>query len=169
MVYAFNRSYEGGQVCDVGIAVYFSGAAVFCFWVACLFLCCFPRPDPFCKNFGAAEAEPKERPEEPVRVYVQQQVDEPDYEEDYGDDADDYDDDSDDDDEAPPPKRKSSKRASKPEKITNDDFNDTPEIQEGTSNVEIKEKTFPDGSRRVDEITTYADGSQSVKTQTFDS
>jgi hypothetical protein len=75
-------------------------------------------------------------------------------------------------DEPKPPKKKASKRKDSDnnntpaEKITDEDF-DTPTIQEGTSSVEVKEKTFPDGTRQVDEITHYEDGSKSVKTQTF--
>lgn len=35
------------------------------------------------------------------------------------------------------------------------------------SRVEVKEKTFPDGSRQVEEITHFQDGSTSVKTESF--
>lgn len=164
-------SYEddSGQTCDVGVGVYLSGAATAAFWIACLLLCCFPRPEPFCKSLGGIDAD-KSRKSEPKIIFQPVIVnEEPGYDEDYGD-------------EPPSPRRKSSKRVEADErsslrrtsskrvegdeKITKDDF-DTPEIGDGTSRVEIKEKTFPDGTRQVDEITHYDDGSKSVKTQTF--
>jgi hypothetical protein len=122
-----------------------------------LLLCCFPRPDPFCNALGGADAEKDRKEQEEPKVIVQPVVVEnPNYEEDYGEEP-----------SPPTPERRSSRRdAPVDEKITDEDF-DTPEIGEGTSRVEIKEKTFPDGTREVDEITHYADGSKSVKTQTI--
>jgi hypothetical protein len=35
------------------------------------------------------------------------------------------------------------------------------------SRLEVKEKTFPDGSREVEETTHFHDGSTSVKTKSF--
>lgn len=171
------RSYEWGQSCDVGVSVYLSGAAMVVFWCACVLLCCFPRPDPVC---APKPRQPSRRESGQPQAIIQPVVinnSDYDYEEEYG--------------EAPPPspRRKSSKiQANEPEaprrksskregddsvngvhlddKITEEDF-DTPDLQEGTTRVEVKEKSFPDGTRQVDAITHYADGSKSVKTQTY--
>jgi hypothetical protein len=50
--------------------------------------------------------------------------------------------------------------------ITQEDFN-TPDVHEGVERVEVKEKAFPDGSRQVDEITHYTDGTSSTITKEY--
>lgn len=63
-------------------------------------------------------------------------------------------------------KKKKKEPKSNRDKITDEDF-DTPEMSDGVDRVESKEKSFPDGSRWVDEITYYLDGRQSVTTKKY--
>jgi hypothetical protein len=170
-------SIDGSQVCDYGIVIFLSGAAALVFFLCSLLCCCLPRPDPIFSNHSGfndqkstQQAGTREQPQ--VIVQPAQYISSQNYDEDY-----EY--------EAPPPKSKTLIQKDEPkppkgktskrkdddtnppnEEITAEDFA-TPAIQEGTSSVELKEKTFPDGTRRVDEITRYEDGSKSVKTQTF--
>ena len=54
------------------------------------------------------------------------------------------------------------------DKINDDDFDDIPQAgDDGVDRVEFKEKSFPDGSRQVDEITYYEDGTKSVDTKHY--
>jgi hypothetical protein len=168
-------------VCDYGNGVFLSGAAALAFFLCSLFCCCLPRPDPIFSNRSGSNnqkstqpAGTKEQKEQPqVIVQPVQYMTTKNYEDDYGNEAPPSKSKTaiQKNDEPKPPKRTASKRKDNDnnppdEKITAEDF-DTPAIQEGTSSLEVKEKTFPDGTRQVDEITHYEDGSKSVKTQTF--
>lgn len=163
-----NKSIDGVHDCGVGSAGIQSAVAVVFYWFCSVLTCCFPRPDPFCDTWKQRKAD-RERsvgdtqyaqtPPPQQRVVVEEGAH---------------------DEERPrSPKRRKSrkKRTSKrnlesgstrqlDRKIRKDDF-DLPEVTEGVDRVEVKEKSFPDGSRQVDEITHYTDGSTSVKTKNY--
>lgn len=65
------------------------------------------------------------------------------------------------------PTKKNSMVSNTGDKITDDDFNfESP--TEGTSRVDYKERTLPDGTRQVDEITYHPDGTKTIKTKSYD-
>lgn len=167
--------FNGNQYCNVGISVYMSGASSALFFCGCLFLCCFPTPDPM---FG-----PKQYKGPPARGTQENIVIQPvvidqrrnprdyDYEEEEYEESSAEDEDEDDesyDEEAPrQPTKKNSMVSNTGDKITDDDFNfESP--TEGTSRVDYKERTLPDGTRQVDEITYHPDGTKTIKTKSYD-
>lgn len=129
------------------MAVYFNGAAVGLYWFCCLLVCCIPRPDPLFKRSKS----PTRRNSKPAHTNPTVSVQQNNGFEDEGSAA---------------TSKKTSNKKNDDGRITDDDFDTHTEVAEGTR-VEYKEKTFPDGTRQVDEITHYADGSRSVKTQNF--
>jgi hypothetical protein len=151
-------------MCEVGTAGILSGISAILYWISGLLVCCIPRPDPICFSSGSSSKAKRSNSQQEVVVPIV--IDDYEFK----------------DEESPPLTRKSSrvgltrnsssvsltrKNSHTPldSKIRNEDF-ETPSVADGTR-VEVKEKEFPDGTRQVDEITHYADGSKSVKTQTF--
>jgi outer membrane biosynthesis protein TonB len=127
-------------------------------------LCCLPRPDPICtpcggRSGGSSEpevAKPKSKPKPKPKPKEKPNAKEKPQE---AAAAEDYDYDSDIVDEDNPVDVEGNEKYG-------DEYDAAP--AEGASRVEVKEKTFPDGSRVVEETTIFADGSKSVKTQTYD-
>lgn len=138
--------------------------------------CCFPRPDPFCQAYKQQKEEEQQERAAPVEtrpvVVVQQGNAE--------------------DEKAGKPKTTTRKKRKKKAKegavtagspasskrslktsnskknITKDDFEEeTPQVREGVDRMEVKEKSFPDGSRQVDEITHFTDGTKAVKSRNY--
>lgn len=154
---------DGDQQCDVGISVYMSGIASALYFCACLFLCCFPTPDPV---FGKKEV--KTRPPsgggqnvvvQPIIVENRGGVREVDpRDENYY-----YD-----EDEQSQSQSKKSKISYKADKVTDEDFNfDAP--SNDAARVDYKEITLPDGTRKVEETTYHPDGTTSKKTRKYKS
>ena len=175
---------DGPHECGVGLSAYMSIGATVAFWFACVLQCCFPRPDPFCDYKRRQDTEKRKEesefreaprsPRSPRSPRNRRVVYEEEYEE-YAEDE---------EEPVTPPKPKSKKKKKKSkrdlteggldyvghdknDKITKDDFKDAPAVDEGVDRVEFKEKAFPDGSRQVDEITYYEDGTKSVNTKTY--
>lgn len=156
-------SLDGDQNCNVGISVYLSGVASTLFFCACCFLCCFPTPDPMCAKRRPTRTKQDNNGQGNViiqPVVVDQRANNGDYEEEY------YEEDDDEDksyEEQPrSPKKKASKASNSGDFVTDDDFDfETP--MEGTSRIEYKERTLPNGTKVVDEITYHPDGRRTVK------
>mmetsp|Transcript_4495 Transcript_4495/g.6782 ORF Transcript_4495/g.6782 Transcript_4495/m.6782 type:complete len:312 (+) Transcript_4495:164-1099(+) len=151
--FCYASDADSEQKCEVGTAGILSGIAAILFWVSGLLVCCVPRPNPICLGGGSGAKRSNSEQEVVVPIVIE---------------------DDDFNEQSPPaPTRKNSnisltrKNSNTPldSKIRHQDFA-TPSVADGTR-VEVKEKEFPDGTRQVDEITHYADGSKSVKTQTF--
>jgi len=124
------------------MSVYLCGISSVFYFSACLFLCCFPSPEPYCNR-----SEPKSKPvRPPTKVVVQPVVmngegawDHNEEEDEDGDEQGDSEKGSDEEEPAAPPSKKASKRMSKASKddykITDDDF-DFEVPSEGTHRVE---------------------------------
>jgi hypothetical protein len=145
-----------------------SGAASALYFCGCLFLCCFPTPDPM---FGRKQSKGPPSSSgghqtivQPVVVNQRGNGGDWEYDEEEEESAgeeESY------DEEPASPTRKASMVSRNGDKITDDDFDfDTP--TEGTSRVDYKERTLANGMRQVDEITYYPDGTKSIKTKSYD-
>lgn len=157
---------DGDQQCDVGISVYMSGISSALYFCACLFLCCFPTPDPLLRK-REVKTRPPSGGEQNVVVQPiiidqtgeMRQID-PQSENFYDhDDHQQY-------QQSPTPSKKLSKRSYKADKVTDDDFNfDAPSSD--AARVDYKETTLPDGTRKVVETTYHPDGTTSKKTKKY--
>ena len=160
-----------------------SGAALICYFLASVCMCCIPRTDPFChqcerspapKNSASEDRSPsrqsqnnnsKNNNNKPEQPLSQDQQHQPNAKSTREEEPEDVDVDepsimmnnkesnaSDDDDKA---------------KIKDEEFLEGDVPPTTASQVEVKEKTFPDGSREVEETTHFHDGTTSTKTKSF--
>lgn len=71
MVVVTIPSFEDSELeCDQGKGVYLSATAVVLFFVASCLLCCSPRADPFCFNFGREHQHATKTVEQPANETV---------------------------------------------------------------------------------------------------
>lgn len=155
---------NGDQSCNVGISVYLSGVSSALYFCACLFLCCFPTPDPL---FGKHPTKKRPSPSEQQKVVIQPIVINQTGGSGYGQEMQ-YNEEYDDEElNITVPKKKSSIISQNGDKITDDDFNFKVPIDE-SDRMDVKEVTLPDGTRQVEETTYHADGRKSKKTRKYD-
>ena len=141
------KSFESDseQQCAQETGTYLSVAAVLCFFFASVLLCCFPRPDPFCCGVRDRTRSTTKT----TRTVVQTQ--EVPSNDGYA--------------AAPAPSPSPRKgRNDDDENIDEEEFEESPPPPEGAQRVDVKEKSFPDGSREVTETAFFKDGSRSVRT-----
>jgi hypothetical protein len=182
IICSFEENAE--QDCTQELGAYLSGAAIICFFLASIFMCCTPRPDPFCNQCEWSSASKKNnetedgsssrksinKQEQPPAPSRQQSAIVPvvnparEGEEPNNDDVDEPSIimNSASDDEDVYVEEKDNKA-----KINDEEFLEGDVPPASASRVTLKEKTFPDGSREVEETTHYQDGSTSVKTKSF--
>lgn len=122
-------------------------AAVLAFFFSSVLLCCFPRPDPFCCGIRDGRTRSTTKT---TRTVVQTQ--EVPVNDSYGGD------------QAAPAPSPNKARSGDDENIDEEEFDESPPPPEGAQRVDVKEKSFPDGSREVTETTFFKDGSRSVRT-----
>ncbi len=137
------------------------GASSALYFCACLFLCCFPTPDPLCGRRAAKKGPPSRQQKVVIQPIV---IDQNSGQVQYDHENEEYDDEEED---PPAPRKKNSIMSLNGDKITDDDFNfEAPKDE--SARVDYREITLPDGRRQVEETTYHPDGTKSTKTRTYD-
>jgi hypothetical protein len=177
------------QDCSPEMGAYLSGAALVCYFLSSMLMCCIPRPDPFCDDCGRSP---------PKNSTTEDQSSSRQFQNNNSNNSNNNNENNDNNDNKPerslPPKKNGRHTAiareeepdfmdepsivmqdKKSNGSDNDDSFDKAKINDeeffegdtpaaNASRVEVKEKTFPDGSREVEETTHFQDGTTSVKT-----
>eukprot|EP00526_Cylindrotheca_closterium_P014924 CAMPEP_0113628484 /NCGR_PEP_ID=MMETSP0017_2-20120614/14760_1 /TAXON_ID=2856 /ORGANISM="Cylindrotheca closterium" /LENGTH=274 /DNA_ID=CAMNT_0000538793 /DNA_START=180 /DNA_END=1004 /DNA_ORIENTATION=- /assembly_acc=CAM_ASM_000147 len=143
--------FEAPHNCTVGSAGVQSAFACIFYWICCTLICCFPRPDPYREY----RKNPEELRESRVKEVKRTVTVEPDVQGGFT-----------------PEKLEegqNGKRKRKPrnKRGSNGVSSELGSNRDNVDRVELNEKKFPDGSRQVDEVTFFKDGTRSVNTTRY--
>ncbi|CAJ1946249.1 unnamed protein product [Cylindrotheca closterium] len=143
--------FEAPHNCSVGSAGVQSAFACIFYWICCTMTCCFPRPDPYREY----RKNPEELRESRVKKIERTVTVEPDVQGGFTPEK------------LEEEKKKGGRKSRRKGKGSNGVSSELGTNQDNVDRVELNEKKFPDGSRQVDEVTFYKDGTRSVNTTRY--
>lgn len=142
--------FDAPHTCTLGSAGAQSATASIFYWTCCCFICCFPRPDPYREY----RKNPEELRESRVKRVERTITIEPDLQDGFNPDK-------------LEEGERQRKRKPRKKRGSNAVSSELGTNRDNIDRVELDEKKFPDGSRQVDEVTYFKDGTRSVNTTRY--